>query len=110
MSTPRKRILACLLLALMAGTVAFSAKDRPYRIAGAQRNPDKEWVPVEVMEQANRGVACQIRYLAPEARVSAMQSAVPSSMEIFPGRAVEKNATPGYIVPGLSKSIEGQKS
>ncbi|MGH9867390.1 MAG: hypothetical protein ACREAA_04390 [Candidatus Polarisedimenticolia bacterium] len=90
--------MTCVLLAMMPATAVLAAKDRPYRIAGAQRGPDKEWVPVDVMEQANRGVACQIRYLAPEARTDALKSAVNSSMELFPGRAAEKNGHPGYIV------------
>src|SRR5262245_4852672 len=106
MPRPRERAARCFLMRAAAGAVlaaapislAFPAKDRPYRIAGAVRGEDKEWKQVEVLEETSRGVAAQIRYLAPEGRVSAMQSAVHTSLEIFPGRAVEKGGHPGYIV------------
>src|SRR5262245_25918779 len=89
-------ITAALALLLIGPLVWAAAK--PYRSSGAVRGPGHDWTPTEVLEETREGVACQIRYLDPEARRSAIRASLGTTMDLFPGPTGAHEGPPGYLV------------
>jgi hypothetical protein len=91
----RPLLLSCALLALAPPSP--HAAQKPYRIAGAQRGEDRKWAPLEVLEESQGGVTCQIKYLDTEARRAAIASGLGTPLDLFPVRGADEKRT-SYLV------------